>query len=126
MFPLRIKIDGRLVILLVLVTRCSVQLICTPNYEISKQCEYKKAGHCIIISPFPINNSRPLYFARVDIKSCFDTIEQEKLLNIVYHVISSDEYVLHKYCELNMDQGNVRKRFNIRACAMGTLFKVWY
>jgi len=64
-------------------------------------------------------DSRPLYFARVDIKSCFDTIDQEKLLNIMYRMIQSEEYVLHKYCEVNMDQGKVRKRFNIRASAIG-------
>ena len=65
------------------------------------------------------DNSRPLYFARVDIKSCFDTIEQDKLLEIIYKVIKSDEYMLHRYCEINMDQGKVRKRFNVRATATG-------
>jgi len=66
------------------------------------------------------DNSRSLYFARVDIKSCFDTIEQEKLLQIIDDVINSDEYVLHRYCEVNMDQGKVRKRFNVRAVSLGT------
>ncbi len=65
------------------------------------------------------NGSRPLYFARVDIKSCFDTINQDKLLDIIYKVIKSDEYMLHRYCEVNMDQGRVRKRFNVRATATG-------
>jgi hypothetical protein len=64
--------------------------------------------------------SRPLYFARVDIKSCFDTINQDKLLDIIYRVIRSNEYMLHRYCEVNMDQGKVRKRFNVRATATGT------
>ena len=61
-----------------------------------------------------------MYFARVDIKSCFDTINQDKLLDIIYKVIKSDEYTLHRYCEVNMDQGKVRKRFNVRATATGT------
>ena len=34
-------------------------------------------------------------------------------------VIKSDEYILHKYCEVNIDQGKIRKRFNIRASAIG-------
>ena len=63
--------------------------------------------------------SRPLYFARVDIRNCFDTINQNRLLNIIYQMLKSPEYILHKYCELNMDQGKVRKRFNVRASAAG-------
>jgi len=63
--------------------------------------------------------SRPLYFVKVDIKSCFDTIKQEKLLEIMESVVNCEEYVLHKYCELNMDQGKVRKRFSTRASATG-------
>jgi retron-type reverse transcriptase len=66
-----------------------------------------------------IDRSRRLYFARVDIKSCFDTINQDKLLNLMQLIIKSDEYVLHRYCEVNMDQGKIRKRFNVRASAMG-------
>jgi telomerase reverse transcriptase len=66
------------------------------------------------------DGSRPLYFARVDVKNCFDTIDQDKLLEIVDNIIKSDEYILNRYCELNMDQGKVRKKFNVRATATGT------
>jgi telomerase reverse transcriptase len=58
----------------------------------------------------------------VDVKSCFDTIDQDKLLEIILKVIKSDEYILHKFCEMNMDQGKVRKKFSVRASAAGTLF----
>ena len=66
-----------------------------------------------------IDNSRPLYFARVDIKSCFETIDQGRLLNIIRGIMKSPEYILHRYCEVNMDQGKIRKRFNVRATAAG-------
>jgi len=36
-------------------------------------------------------------------------------------MVKSPEYIIHKYCELNMDQGKVRKRFNVRASAAGTI-----
>jgi telomerase reverse transcriptase len=69
------------------------------------------------------NSSRPMYFARVDIQSCFDTIDQDKLLDIACRVIKSEEYALHRYCEINMDHGKVRKRFNVRASAMGMIYQ---
>jgi hypothetical protein len=69
------------------------------------------------------NVSRPLYFASVDIKGCYDTINQEKLLEIIEQVIKCDKYMLHKYSELNMEQGRVRMSFNTRASATGTHVK---
>ena|SRR5579859_1782616 len=66
-------------------------------------------------------NSRPLYFVRVDVKSCFDTINQEKLLTIMKSVITSEQYALHHYRELNMDQGRVRKKSHNRATAVDDL-----
>ena len=66
-----------------------------------------------------LRHSRPMYFARVDIKSAFDSIKQDKLLDIIYGVIKSDEYSLQRYCEVNMDQGKARKRYNVRATATG-------
>lgn len=32
--------------------------------------------------------SPKLYFVKVDVRACFDTIEQEKLLEILTHIIS--------------------------------------
>jgi hypothetical protein len=65
------------------------------------------------------NVSRPLYFARVDIRGAFDTVNQDKLLNVIYHVIKAEQYALNRYCELNIDRGKVLKRFNVRASALG-------
>jgi hypothetical protein len=68
------------------------------------------------------NRSRPLYFARVDIKTAFDTVNQHRLLNVIDDVIKGEEYALHRYCELNIDRGKVVKRFNVRASSLGIIF----
>ncbi|KAG2179042.1 hypothetical protein INT43_001891 [Umbelopsis isabellina] len=44
------------------------------------------------------NSERPnLYFAKVDIKSCFDSIEQDVLLGILDKILSQDEYIIKRY-----------------------------
>jgi len=39
----------------------------------------------------------PLYFAKVDVKSCFDTIPQARLLQLADKIITADKYRLTKY-----------------------------
>jgi len=69
---------------------------------------------------FSSDHSRPLYFARVDIKGCFDSINQEKILEIIKdQVVKSDEYMLHKYCEIKHNHGRVIKNYSMRATATG-------
>ena len=41
-----------------------------------------------------------LFFAKVDVQSCFDTIPQEKLIRLMRHLVSEDEYSLANYVEL--------------------------
>lgn len=43
---------------------------------------------------------RKLYFAKVDIKSCFDTIPQKRLLKVIEDIITEDEYRIEKYAEI--------------------------
>lgn len=43
---------------------------------------------------------RPLYFAKVDVKSCFDTIPQDKAMQLIESLLSSEEYSVGKYAEL--------------------------
>ncbi|PAV16223.1 telomerase reverse transcriptase [Pyrrhoderma noxium] len=38
-----------------------------------------------------------LYFVKVDVKACFDSIEQEKLLSILKDIISEDIYTIQRY-----------------------------
>ncbi|CAM9246639.1 unnamed protein product, partial [Ectocarpus sp. 12 AP-2014] len=39
----------------------------------------------------------PLYFASVDIKHCYDTVDQARLMDIVRPLVTSEDYVVQKY-----------------------------
>ncbi|OJD31087.1 telomerase reverse transcriptase [Diplodia corticola] len=44
---------------------------------------------------------KPLYFVKVDVKSCFDTIPQKRLLDIVRDLLSLDDYRVKRHVEVN-------------------------
>lgn len=46
-----------------------------------------------------------LYFAKVDVKSCFDTIPQAEVLNEMYATMSEDRYRISRYAELKSLNG---------------------
>lgn len=43
----------------------------------------------------------PLYFVKVDVKSCFDTIPQKLLLKIMESLLNREEYSIKSYVEVN-------------------------
>ncbi|KAI2147442.1 Telomerase reverse transcriptase [Ophidiomyces ophidiicola] len=45
---------------------------------------------------------RPLYFVKLDVQACFDTIPQKRLLRLVEQLVSEDEYRLSKYAEVGV------------------------
>jgi hypothetical protein len=49
-----------------------------------------------------------LYFASVDIRHCYDNINQEKLLDIVQKNLSEDDYMIHRYSLLHSSQSTDR------------------
>ncbi|KAG8935507.1 hypothetical protein FRC02_007866 [Tulasnella sp. 418] len=55
-----------------------------------------------------------LYFVKVDVRAAFDTIDQEKLLEILTDIISADEYIIHGYVQVSptlaKGQRNYRKK----------------
>jgi telomerase reverse transcriptase len=62
----------------------------------------------------------PLYFVKVDIQACFDTIPQKKLLNLISELVSEDSYRMSKHVELqppipNMQTSKPTRRFVSRA-----------
>ena len=44
--------------------------------------------------------SGPLYFAKVDVKSCFDTIPQKEVVATIGRLIAGDKYKVESHCEL--------------------------
>ncbi|CAG8829098.1 14451_t:CDS:10, partial [Gigaspora margarita] len=49
-----------------------------------------------------------LYFAKVDIQCCFESIDQEQVLEIVKDVLRESEYTIHKYDVVCQKGGTVR------------------
>ena len=52
-----------------------------------------------------------LYFVKVDVQTCFDTIEQTKLLEILKDVISEDEYSIQRHGQVSSASGKIRRSF---------------
>lgn len=48
----------------------------------------------------------PLYFAKVDVRSCFDTIPQERLLDLARTILSANEYHLTRYSRAKLLGGH--------------------
>lgn len=44
---------------------------------------------------------KPFYFAKVDVKSCFDTIPQRRVVRLMENIASEDEYRIARYAEIN-------------------------
>lgn len=58
-----------------------------------------------------------LYFAKVDVQSCFDTIPQRELLKVVEAILTEDEYRIHKFAEVKAPAptGKIAKKFIAKA-----------
>ncbi|ESK87254.1 telomerase reverse transcriptase [Moniliophthora roreri MCA 2997] len=60
-----------------------------------------------------------LYFAKVDVQACFDTIQQTKLLEILKEILSEDSYTIQRYTQVSSVMGKTRTMFRKRAWADG-------
>jgi telomerase reverse transcriptase len=56
-----------------------------------------------------------LYFAKVDIQACFDSINQDQLLELIEQVIKESEYTISKYSTVQIVTGKIRKKFQSTA-----------
>jgi telomerase reverse transcriptase len=48
----------------------------------------------------------PFYFAKVDVRSCFDTIPQKRLLSLAKNILSANEYYLTRYSRAKLLGGH--------------------
>ncbi|QDS67468.1 hypothetical protein FKW77_000863 [Venturia effusa] len=49
-------------------------------------------------------SGQPLYFAKVDVRACFDTVPQEHLLPVITALLSSDGYHIENHAEVKPPQ----------------------
>jgi telomerase reverse transcriptase len=78
-----------------------------------------KAFKMKLMERYP-NGLPRLYFCSLDIKACFDSIDQKKLLNIVESVITEMHYTISKYATIHVVMERIRKRFHTTARNRGT------
>ncbi|GAA5841755.1 hypothetical protein JCM5353_007420 [Sporobolomyces roseus] len=57
-----------------------------------------------------------LYFVKVDVKACFDTIKQDKLLELVEEILSDTLYYIQKYSQVVSYAGKTARQFKRQAC----------
>ncbi|GAA5959406.1 hypothetical protein JCM21900_006848 [Sporobolomyces salmonicolor] len=58
-----------------------------------------------------------LYFVKVDVRACYDTIKQAKLLGIVDDVLSETVYWIQKYAQVMQYSGKSARQFKRKACS---------
>ncbi|KAA1081431.1 hypothetical protein PGT21_035536 [Puccinia graminis f. sp. tritici] len=52
-----------------------------------------------------------LYFVKVDIRACFDSIQQDKILEVINGIFSEDQYVIQKYVKTSSLRTGPQKTF---------------
>jgi telomerase reverse transcriptase len=103
-----------------------ISLIQQNNKELFESAAFGRNDIYSKLSSFKRNLSlakgERLYFCKVDIKSCFDSINQELLMEIlesflteVSFNLNKMEYIIKKYCTVQYIHGDIKRRYNRRA-----------
>ncbi|XP_021378812.1 telomerase reverse transcriptase-like isoform X2 [Mizuhopecten yessoensis] len=62
---------------------------------------------------------KQLYFVKVDIATCFEDIDQEKLFSIIKNIIQKDDdYQIRKYVTMHVAGGQVKRTFKRKASSL--------
>lgn len=60
-----------------------------------------------------------LYFVKVDVQACFDSIDQTKLLHILRDLISEDMYMTQRYGQVSSSLGRPKRKYQRNAIPEG-------
>ena len=52
-------------------------------------------------------DTRPIYFVRLDFTKCYEQMKQDKMLEILEEVLKEDEYNIRKYCQMKTSNKGV-------------------
>ncbi|KAG0250839.1 hypothetical protein BG011_008049 [Mortierella polycephala] len=64
-----------------------------------------------------------LFMVKVDIKKSFDSINQDKLLEIINNTLKEDQYMIHRYSKVMPANGAITKRFFPKAISQNEMPK---
>lgn len=73
-----------------------------------------------VVSRHTRGDSRPLYFVKVDIENCYDSINQQKLYDILSTVLQGD-YVIRRYVSVVKAGGRLRRTYHRDATSLAEL-----
>ncbi|KAF9390693.1 hypothetical protein CPC16_004879 [Podila verticillata] len=73
-----------------------------------------------LVDPTQPNQSK-LYFVKVDIRRSFDSINQDKLMEVVDNVLREDRYVVQRYSKIMPTKGQITKLFVSKAVPVNEL-----
>jgi len=63
-------------------------------------------------------DDQPLYFVTVDIENCYDSIDQQKLYEIVSSVLQAEDYVVRRYVSVMEAGGRLRRIYQRDATSL--------
>lgn len=69
-----------------------------------------------LLKDTPSDTLPELYFVKVDVQACFDSIEQTKLLTILHNVISEEDYMIRKHGQVRPVSGKIQRAYIKKAC----------
>ncbi|GAA6062681.1 hypothetical protein JCM10212_002504 [Sporobolomyces blumeae] len=87
-------------------------LLSNPQEIFEKLKGYKSK----LLASSPDGTLAKLYFVKVDVKACFDTIKQGKLLEIVDNILCEALYYVQKYSQVLTYSGKMARQFKRKAC----------
>ncbi|OJT07372.1 Telomerase reverse transcriptase [Trametes pubescens] len=70
-----------------------------------------KAFKCRLTGNDPSKKLPKLYFVKVDVQACFDTIEQTKLLDILRELLTEDAYMIQRYGTVNKAGEKMQRKY---------------
>ncbi|KAK4054671.1 Telomerase reverse transcriptase [Microbotryomycetes sp. JL221] len=93
-------------------------LVLSPQEIYSKIKTYKQ--NLIRLSNDGITMPK-LYFVKVDAQACYDTIKQDKLLEIVERILDNNEYIIRQYGQVMAVASKPARQFKRTACSTNDL-----
>lgn len=64
-----------------------------------------------LLKDTPSGKLPKLYFVKVDVQACFDTIDQTMLLKILHNIISEENYMIRKHGQVAADFGKIKRSY---------------
>ncbi|KAF7797313.1 hypothetical protein EIP86_008508 [Pleurotus ostreatoroseus] len=89
---------------------CQRNLVGASSFGPNETYQRLKAFKATLQRDFP-DELPQLYFVKMDVQACFDTIDQTKLLQILLQVLKEDSYVIERHGQVSSQCNRVKRNF---------------